>query len=172
MDGSQWVGSTAYLRPGQGDTWAAEAATRNAKGSQRILFAGPTDPPSGIAETLGQQVVMRRRMMLLDDQPVEITDSYWPADIASGTALAERGRIRGGAVTLLAELGYTPTAVDEHVTTRPPSDIEVEHLGLAPGEWILQMQRVITDAHGRPYEVSVMVSPGRIGRLHYSMKVD
>jgi DNA-binding GntR family transcriptional regulator len=76
-------------------------------------------------------------------------------------------------VSLLADLGYRPASVDEQIRTRPPTEEEMRALELTDAhEWVLTLTRVIANDHGRPYEVSVMVNPGRIGRLHYSMKVD
>lgn len=174
----RWIGSSApYIASGKGDTWGNEAARRGRKGSQRILGAATTPAPRAVADSLGlpagTPVVTRQRLVLLDDQPIEYAESFWPAGVAEGTALARTGKIRGGAVTLLAELGYTPGSIDEDVQTRPPTKEEAEALHLSSNsEWVLTLTRTITTPDGRPYEVSVMVSPGRIGRHHYSMKVD
>ncbi|WP_216369140.1 GntR family transcriptional regulator [Streptomyces griseofuscus] len=178
MTQDRWIGSSApYIASGRGDAWGNEAAKRGHKGSQRILGAGTTTAPHAVATALDlafdSPVVIRQRLVLLDGQPIEYAQSYWPADIATGTALAQQGKIRGGAVTLLANLGYTPGTVDEDIQTRPPTKEEAEALNLAStSEWVLTLTRTITAPDGRPYEVSVMVSPGRIGRHHYSMKVD
>jgi GntR family transcriptional regulator len=172
----RWEGSSSlYLNPG-GDTWKQEAATQGGKGSQRITFAGETIPPADVAEALrvavGVPVATRRRLILLDESPVEVADSYWPRDIAEGTALTSPGRIRGGAVTLLADLGWEPAEVAEVVTTRPPTQGEREALAIGTDEWVLVLTRVITNDAGRPYEATVMVAPGSIRQLNYSMKVD
>jgi DNA-binding GntR family transcriptional regulator len=174
----RWVGSsTPYIESGKGDAWGSEASARGHKGTQHILGADTTSAPHPIAEALGiaagSLVVSRKRLILLNEQPIEFAQSYWPADFAGGTALAKVGKIRGGAVSLLAELGYTPGTVDEDVQTRPPTKEETEALQLSDAnEWVLTLTRTLATPDGRPYEVSVMVSPGRIGRLHYSMKVD
>ncbi|MEU0181804.1 UTRA domain-containing protein [Streptomyces sp. NPDC006207] len=173
-----WTGSsTPYLKPSMGDTWQQEAATAGGRGGQRILFAGEVNAPAEIARALGvapgTAVGTRRRLVLLDDRPVEVADSYWPADVARGTALTEQRKIRGGAVSLLTELGYTPGSVDERIATRPPTRQELQDLRIADeAEWVLTLTRVIANQDGTPYEVTAMVMPGRIGRLNYSMKVD
>ncbi|MFJ9101334.1 UTRA domain-containing protein [Streptomyces sp. NPDC102405] len=178
MTDARWTGaSTPYIESNQGDAWGKEAAGQGRRGTQRILSAGPQPAPRDIAEALhvqpGTPVVARARLILLDGNPVEVAHSYWPTPIADGTPLARPGKIRGGAVTLLAELGYQPGTVSEVVQTRPPTKEEAEALQLtANTEWVLALTRTIASLDGRPYEVSVMVSPGRIGRLHYSMKVD
>lgn len=174
----RWIGSsTPYIESGKGDAWGKEAAARGRSGTQRILDASTQPAPSAVAEALriepGAPVVARQRLILLDGQPIEFATSHWPAAVAEGTPLASTGKIRGGAVTLLAELGYSAGKVDEDVQTRPPTRHEAEALQLADNqEWVLVLTRTIATPDGEPYEVSVMVSPGRIGRLHYSMEVD
>ncbi len=178
MTDDRWTGSsTPYIESGHGDAWGKEAAGQGRSGTQRILKAEKAVAPHGVTEALGLRhgtiTVTRQRLILLDGQPIELANSYWPTDIAANTPLAEAGKIRGGAVSLLADLGYQPGSVREEVRTRPPTKEEAEVLQLPDNrEWVLTLTRTIATADGHPYEVSVMVSPGRIGRLHYSMKVD
>lgn len=178
MTDDRWIGSsTPYIESGHGDAWGKEAAGQGRKGTQRILSAKESPAPHAIATALdmppGSPVVLRQRLILLDERPIELALSYWPTAIAAGTPLAATGRIRGGAVSLLAELGYSPGLVNEDVHTRPPTKEEAEVLQLTDNtEWVLTLTRTISTPAGQPYEVSVMVNPGRIGRLHYSMKVD
>jgi DNA-binding GntR family transcriptional regulator len=174
---AQWTGASApYIRPNQGDAWGKEAASRGQAGTQRILFAGEADAPPDVAAALdltgGQSVILRQRLILLGDTPVEIASSYWPLSVAAGTALAAAGKVRGGAPTLLADLGYEPQGVTENVRTRPATPEELVALAMSDAsEWVLTLRRTITDDSDRPYEVFVSVAPGRIGQLNYSMKV-
>jgi GntR family transcriptional regulator len=174
---AQWTGSSVpYLQSGQGDVWGKEAAAQGRTGTQRILRAEESPASREVADHLGlaagTPIVTRQRLIELDGRPIELASSHWPASLATGSPLAQTGRIRGGTVSLLASMGYHPEVTQEYVTTRPPTREEAEALQLADNrEWILCLTRVITSS-GHPYEVSVMVSPGRIGRLHYSMKVD
>lgn len=177
MSDAQWTGASApYISPNQGDAWGKEAAAQGRTGTQRILFAGEVKAPAEVADALGvqqgQSVILRRRLILLDDIPVELADSYWPLAVASGTALASPGKVKGGAPTLLASLGYDPTSVTENVRVRPATPEELKTLKMADSdEWVLTLRRTITDGSNRPYEVFVSVAPGRIGQLNYSMKV-
>lgn len=177
MTDAQWTGASApYIRPNQGDAWGKEAATRGRTGTQKILFAGQVAPPAEVASQLdlqdGQPVILRRRLILLDDTPVEIASSYWPLSVAEGTALAAPGKVKGGAPTLLANLGYEPTSVAESVRARPATPDELEALAMTDAsEWVLTLRRTIQDSRTRPYEVFVSVAPGHIGQLNYSMKV-
>lgn len=176
MSDAQWTGASApYIRPNQGDAWGKEAASQGRTGTQRILFAGETTAPEEVASALGlsseQSVILRRRLILLDDIPVELADSYWPLAVAAGTALASPGKVKGGAPTLLANLGYEPASVTENVRTRPATPEELETLLMAnSSEWVLTLRRTITDGSNQPYEVFVSVAPGRFGQLNYSMK--
>lgn len=94
--------------------------------------------------------------MYLEDQPVELTDSYYPAAIARGTPLAEPGRIPGGAVTLVARLGHTVDEVTEDVTVDLPDQHVREALRLTEGEPVLVLTRTSTTADREPVEVSRM----------------
>lgn len=175
MDG-EWVSTSApYLDPRGGDAWGAEAETLGGRGAQRLVFAGEVDPPETVAHDLGipagQRAIVRRRVMLLNDEPVELTDSYYPAAVAAGTALAAPRKIPGGAVKLLADLGYVGATVRESVTARPATDDERESLRLADGEWVMVLARLTVTADSTAMEASVMTMPARQRRLLYTMKV-
>lgn len=176
MGPDRWVGtSTPYLSP-SGDAWKDEAEVGGHVGTQRIAFAGETTPPAVVADRLsleaGATAVLRRRLVLLDGHPVEIADSYWPTTIAAGTPLAHRGKILGGAVSLLANMGKHPSLVEEQVTARPPTAEERQTLEMQEGEWVMVLTRLIKDEADTPYEVSVMVTSARTRQLNYAMKVD
>ncbi|GHI07666.1 transcriptional regulator [Streptomyces cellostaticus] len=179
MSDSTWVStSMPYLTPrqkGQPDAWGAEAAARGGKGSQRIVQADEVPAPDDVATLLdlpaGEAVVVRRRIIELDGMPCELTDTYYPASIAGGTRLAAKGRIPGGAVTLLAELGYIGTRVREDVTARMPSMEERDALRLAPDEPVLKLSRVTLDGSDRPIQVDMMVMPAHRQQLRYEMRI-
>lgn len=178
MSGGEWVGtSVPYLSAsaGIGGAWAAEAAAEGRRGSQRIVRAGEAEPPETVAELLGtpagQCVVARRRIMYLDDEPCELTDTYYPLDIAFGTGLAGTAKIRGGAVRLLADLGYVGVRVREDVTARSATDRECEQLRLAVGEPVLQLTRLTLDGADRPIQVDVMAMPPRRQKLRYEIRI-
>ncbi|QFQ98256.1 UTRA domain-containing protein [Streptomyces phaeolivaceus] len=180
MSASGWVSvSMPYLIPreaGQGDAWGVEAAAQGRRGSQRILYAGEAGAPGEVARVFGvaegEAVVVRRRLILLDDQPNELTDTYYPVGIARGTGLAGTARIPGGAVTLLAALGHVGALVREDVTADNPDDEERETLRTAPGEPVLRLTRVTLDRDGRPIQVDRMVMPARRQRLRYEIAIE
>ncbi|MFE3552718.1 UTRA domain-containing protein [Streptomyces kronopolitis] len=179
MGTSEWVStSMPYLTPreqGQTDAWGAEAAARGRRGSQRVVHAGEIAALPEIAELLGiaegENVVVRRRVMYVDDAPCELTDTYYPVHIARGTRLAETARIPGGAISLLAGLGYVGARVQEDVVARMPSREEREALRTGDDEPVLQLTRLTLDAHDRPIQVDRMAMPGRHQRLRYEIKI-
>ncbi|MGW4882978.1 GntR family transcriptional regulator [Streptomyces murinus] len=176
MSDSTWVSSSMpYLTPrqkDQTDAWGDEAAARGGTGSQRIVQAGEVPAPEAVAALLGTPtVVVRRRVIQLDGIPCELTDTYYPASIAGGTRLAEKGKIPGGAVTLLAELGHVGARVREDVTARMPSTEERDILRLAPDEPVLTLTRVTLDGGDRPIQADMMVMPAHRQRLRYELQI-
>lgn len=176
----EWISvSTPYVTPrstGEREAWADEAARQGRAGTQRLIEVVAVVPSPLVAEALnvvaGEFVVVRRRVMLLDGEPVELTDSYYPMSIAGGTRLAETSKIPGGAVTLLAELGYRPCRISEDVSARPPTAEEREALALGPQEWVLQLIRVATADDGQPVEASVITMTAGGRHLRYQLSVD
>lgn len=168
--------SSPYLRPrraGELDAWAEETAERKVSGAQHLREVAEVLPPAIVAEGLGlgpeELVVVRRRVMLVDGQPVELTDSYYPTHIARGTALAEPRKIRGGAVTLLAALGHQAAHVQEDVSARPATPADRELLALADGEWVLILARLVRSSGGVPVEMGIMTMTAMDRHLRYQV---
>ncbi|MGW6541707.1 GntR family transcriptional regulator [Streptomyces massasporeus] len=179
MSASRWIStSMPYLTPreqGQGDAWSADAAARGRRGSQRITHAGEVPAPPEVAQLLGlhdgEPVVVRRRLILLDDEPNELTDTYYPTAIARGTPLAGTAKIRGGAVTLLADLGHVGVLVREDVTAGLPVEDEQEALRLTEADPVLRLTRLTLSQDGRPIQVDRMVMPAQRQQLRYEIRI-
>ncbi|MEU0214482.1 UTRA domain-containing protein [Streptomyces sp. NPDC006265] len=179
MSASRWTStSMPYLTPreqGQGEAWSEDAAAQGRRGSQRIVHAGEVPAPAEVARLLGvpdgEPVVVRRRLILLDDEPNELTDTYYPVAIARGTPLAGTAKIRGGAVTLLAELGHVGALVREDVTAGLPDEEERQTLRIAPTEPVLRLTRLTLDRDERPIQVDRMVMPAQRHQLRYEIRI-
>ncbi|HCT81353.1 MAG TPA: UbiC family transcriptional regulator [Micromonosporaceae bacterium] len=174
----KWVSISAeYVLPrppGASDAWQEETGRQGRTGSQTLQEVSEVEPPAEVAQGLGlapgDLAVVRRRLVLLDQQPVELAESYYPLTIARGTALADFRKIRGGAVTLLSEMGHRPKRVIEDVFTRMPSAEERELLELADDQPVLVLVRQVIGNDDLPIEVSVMtIADGR--RLRYELTV-
>lgn len=179
MGSSGWTStSMPYLAPraaGASDAWTDEAGAKGRRGGQRIVEARQAPAGLEVAALLGlpegEPVVIRRRLIELDGEPCELTDTFYPADIAAGTPLAETAKIPGGAVTLLAALGHVGVRVTEEVTARMPSAGEREQLGLGEAEPVLRLSRVTYDATDRAIQADVMVMPATRQQLRYEIRI-
>ncbi|HEY0698435.1 MAG TPA: UTRA domain-containing protein [Micromonospora sp.] len=151
--------SSPYLSGTPGDMWAADAAARGKTGTQRLLTAGLITPPQEVRQALhlagSDQAVIRRRLILEDEQPVELADSYYPAVIAASTALAEMRKIKGGAVALLTALGHAPHTATERITARIPTPTEQRELDITEHEPLIVLARTVLDATGTPVEHAI-----------------
>jgi DNA-binding GntR family transcriptional regulator len=166
--------SLAYVtarKEGQADAWTEEAKQR---GGQRLTEVAEVTPPDSVATALqlaaDETAVVRRRSILLDGEVIELADSYYPARIASGTGLSEARKIKGGAPTLLAELGYRPRHISEDLEFREANESEQSALNLSEGANVLHLLRTTSNEDGSPYEVQVMAMKAP-RRLHYEIEV-
>jgi GntR family transcriptional regulator len=170
--------SADYLiarRTRTGDAWAREAGSVGRTGSQRISEVATVAATAEVAQALqmleGDPVVVRRREILLDGLPVELADSYYPAAIADGTALARPDKIPGGAVTLLAEQGHDVAVAVEEVGARPATAAEEASLTVQDG-WVIVLTRLSLDRVGRPVEYAVNVCPASQRKYRYEVRVN
>ncbi|MCE7004328.1 UTRA domain-containing protein [Kibdelosporangium philippinense] len=165
--------SMPYVTARPSDAWGAEAAEHGGKGTQKLLSVDEVEASAMIADVLSlaarEPVVVRRRLMLFNEHPVELVDSYYPATIARDTALAEHRKIRGGAVAFLAELGYPPRHVREDISARLATPEEQTALQLDGPSCVLLLSRTLMTNNQLPVEASVMtmVADGR--RLRYEL---
>jgi DNA-binding GntR family transcriptional regulator len=76
---------------------------------QQLTEVGEVAAPDDVGGLLGVEpgttVIVRRRVMLLDDEPVQLADSYYPLDLVHGTPIAELRKLPGGTVAALERLG-------------------------------------------------------------------
>ncbi|OKJ45969.1 hypothetical protein AMK27_39985 [Streptomyces sp. CB02009] len=170
-----WIGdSQPYLAARQRDeqdAWSSEAAARGRKGTQQLLAVHEVEGPAAVREffrTLpGELVVVRRRLILLDGAPIELADSYYPSSVARGTALAANRKIKGGAITLLATLGFVPEdepLEDIGATIATPG--QCEELQLRPSTPVLVLTRFTRSTNNTPVEVSVMTMTRHLQYRH------
>ncbi|MFI5491271.1 UTRA domain-containing protein [Actinoplanes sp. NPDC051859] len=169
--------SNRYTQPQPTDAWAAEAAAQGKVGTQRLLVV-ETVPASDEVRTAlrisaGAHVVVRRRLILADEKPVEVAASFYPASIAAGTPLAENKKIRGGAVRILADVGLPLEESIERVTAERPTAEDVVVLNIAADEPLIVIRRVSAPQGREPVEYAVnrMVS-SRVTPLEYRMRTD
>lgn len=162
--------------PGEAYPWITEAERRGQRGDAKLITVREVTPPRQVAEAFAIDtsalVVLRTRLMSLDDEPAELVRSYYPLDIARNTPLMEKRRIRGGSPRLLADLGFHSREFVDHVSTRPPTPDEYVLLQLPAGVPILRTFRVVYADDHRPVEATVMVKAGHLYELQYRSQID
>ena len=134
-----------------------EAEQAGATPSVDMIKVREARPADDIAERLrltnADRVVVRSRRYSLDGRPVETAVSYIPADLASGTPIADPNPGPGGIYARLEEAGHTLGRFTEEVTARMPDPDEARALALPPGVPVFRLVRTAYDVDGRPVEV-------------------
>jgi GntR family transcriptional regulator len=181
------IGSGAYVRSFQrilrssprrlaATWWSTGHAVQDADTGGRPRSVGAevaTGPaPDDIATAMGlapqAQVVRRSRRFVVDeDRTVQLATSWYPADIAGGTAIEQLDTGPGGSPARLAEAGHAPARHRERILVRMPSPDEREILQLMPGTPVAQIIRLSYDAGGRCVEATTMVLDGSAYELEY-----
>jgi DNA-binding GntR family transcriptional regulator len=177
---SEWISSSQpYLSPrdsASADPWQEEAARAGHVGAHRLVRVEREVPPARVGALLGIEpesaALLRSRIVTLDGTPVEVSDSWYPEAIADGTALAAAKPIRGGALRLLAELGYTAT---RHVEEIAVIDVPLALHDVLQDSPVIELTRTSYAENDMPFEVAVMLmtrdmAPGVPRRLRYEMR--
>ncbi|WP_431920163.1 GntR family transcriptional regulator [Nonomuraea jabiensis] len=154
------------------DAWAAEVQDQGRVPLQEVSVALEI-PPKAVAERLKLDadkdiVVVRRRVRYVDDVPFQVADSYFPEDLARGTALMQPKNVSapGG---LLASIGHPQQRLVDEIQVRMPTKDESARLGLPAGTPVAEHMRTGYDAEGRPVRVMVTVAPGDRHTLVYEL---
>ncbi|MFI1924217.1 MULTISPECIES: GntR family transcriptional regulator [unclassified Streptomyces] len=157
--------------PGAPYRWLSEAAKHGTHARIQLLDVAESRPPADVRAAFGLPAdgiaLLRGQILLVDDEPAELVESYYPLDIARGTPLAERRRIRGGTPALLTALGHPPRRSTDRVSARVPTQAQYQALRLTSGMPVLRTLRMIHSDGGRPVEVTVMVKAGHLYELQY-----
>lgn len=164
----------SYMAPagaGEPYRWLTEAGKLGTRAHSTLLEVAEVVPPADVSAVLGLTdggtAVLRRQLLSLDEEPVELVASYYPTDIARGTPITERRRIQGGTPALLADLGFPPRLSVDRVSARVPTQEQCTAL-LLPGNLpVLRTLRVVYSDHERPIEATVMVKSGHLYELQY-----
>ncbi|ROQ68459.1 GntR family transcriptional regulator [Streptomyces sp. 840.1] len=173
------VRPASYMAPaGSGEPyrWLAEATRAGSRAHSTLLEVAECEPPADVAEALrlpeGGTALLRRQLLVVDGEPVELVASYYPLDIVAGTAMTVRRKIPGGTPTLLAELGHPPRLSVDRVSARVPTQDQYQALRLPGGLPVLRTLRVVYSEAARPIEVTVMVKAGHLYELQYEFTAE
>src|SRR5215468_290889 len=135
-----------------------EAIAQGQVPSRRMLMVGRGPVPPDIAGWLGSEpgedVVIRKRLQLLDDAPAVISDSYYPLWVDEGTRLESAEALTEGPDNLIEQLGHRFVRGMELLRTRMPTPDEVRLLELDPGVPVARMLHIDWDPQGRALQVA------------------
>lgn len=159
----QVIDAAAYIAPTQGKVRYQLISVEN--------VITPADVAEALALEPGEAAIVRTRVLFRDDQPVELSASYYPASIAAGTDLAGKGKIRGGATHVLAGLGFPQRSFVDRISARPPTVAEAETLELPEGTPVIRQLRTIYSDGQRPVEASVLVKGAHRYELLYRVEI-
>jgi GntR family transcriptional regulator len=172
------VGKGVYVRDRQPFIIDATAYIAPAPGQFRyeLQAVDTVGPPAEIVTGLrlepGAMAVVRTRILLHDGQPVELSASYYPAEIAADSSLSKPVKIRGGAPQALADLGFPQRNFVDRISARAPTTQEVETLNLPDGTPVIRQLRVIYSDGDRPVEASVLIKGAHLYELLYRQSVE
>ena len=132
--------------------------------SRRMLFVGRAPMPGPAARWLhaapGDDVAVRRRVQLLDGEPVIVSTSYYPLWLASGTRLESPEALPEGPDELIASLGHRFARGIEVFSAHMPTPEEIELLELHQGVPVVHLWDVDYDPDGRPLQAAHDVYAG------------
>jgi GntR family transcriptional regulator len=135
--------------------------------------AAPPDVASKLDLDEGSEVIVRRRIFLADNMPVALTDSYYPMDMAAGTAIAQPERVPGGVHALIEDqngpIRRRIARSEDDVTARMPTPEEARELRLPQGVPVFRVLRTVYDADDRPVEVQDTVAAADRHELRYEV---
>ncbi|MGH3866244.1 MAG: GntR family transcriptional regulator [Pseudonocardiaceae bacterium] len=139
----------------------AEAAAQGQHATQRLLVVEEVPAPVEIADRLhvspGTTVIVRRRLFVIDDEPMQLCDGYYPTTVFRGTAVAQPRRIKGGVHAVIEDpagpVRARVTQFIEDLTVRLPVPEESDALAIPEGVPVVRVLRTAYDAHGLALEV-------------------
>jgi GntR family transcriptional regulator len=166
----------AYLTAntdGQRSTWRTEGERHGFDATQDITEVATVPAPSDVADRLGidpdTPTVVRRRVLKADGVPVQLSDSYYPADLAAGTELAATGKLRGYTIGALERLGVKVDRFHDELQLRMPAPPETRALRLGKGVPVVRILRTTYATDGRPVEVTDQLLAGDRHILSYDI---
>jgi len=140
----------------------------------QAITTGTVRAPANVAEALGIEtgtpVVLRRRLRTVDGQPHSTAATYYPMDIAGGTAIALPDDIPQGVTALMKEMGYVQVRYVDLLSWRPPTPEEADELDIPGGVSVLIKSRTGYTPDDRPVRVTVTTWPGDRTELSYEIE--
>ncbi|MEW9529072.1 GntR family transcriptional regulator [Microbispora sp. NPDC049125] len=116
----------------------------------------------------GALVVVRSLLRMIDGRPWSVQESFYPMDIALGTALMSPADIPSGTISEMARHGHSQVGYRDEILSRMPTQTEAAQLGLGVGVPVLEMFRTAYSAD-RPIRLTINVYAGDSTQLAYEI---
>ena len=142
-----------------------ESRSQGLSAEARLLEVRVTPAPPPVAALLDlpedAQVLVRRYLMLVGGEPVQLADSYFPAELAEGSIIGHQDITPGQIDADLKErFGLESARFLDELTVRMPTAEEIRSLRLPPGTPVASLLRTYRDPTGKPFEVAHFVLAG------------
>jgi GntR family transcriptional regulator len=151
----------------------SQAREQGRSAEAQLLGVATTTAPPEVAERLAlgsdAPVVIRRYLMLVDDAPLQLSDSHFPADFATDTVIGSSDNVTPGAIDrdLKEKHGLEAARYVDELIVRMPLVDEVKALRLLPGTPVASLLRTYYTSSGAPFEVARYILPGDRTTLVY-----
>lgn len=116
----------------------------------------------------GDLIVIRRSQRYIGDVPWLLVFSYFPMDLARGTALEQAGTVEQGSIKLLAELGHPQTGFTDEIGARMPYEREFDFFRLMSGTPVIVVNRTAYSQE-RPIRLTRYIYRGDRVRLAHEV---
>jgi GntR family transcriptional regulator len=157
------AGRGTFTTDGHVGGWTPRSSTeiRIEKASSEVAAA--------LGLEVGDEVLVRDRLMYADDEPVQLATSYLPRDFSRGTSIEEEDTGPGGIYARLEEAGHGPLTFDEYVRIGQASEYEADQLQMPAGGPLFRLTR-LARSPGRAVEVNFIVLNGERFELYYTVE--
>ncbi len=119
-----------------------------------MLFCGLSPAHPSVIESMGvvpgEQVLTRRRLMLVDGVPLRIATSYFLPEAPEVDELRGDGFLQGGLQELFERHGRVFGRAVETLIARQPTNQESELLAIGAEEPVVEIVRTSYDREGKP----------------------
>jgi GntR family transcriptional regulator len=165
--------SAEQRRSGMGP-FTAEARRQGQRPDQQLLEVVVVPAPGFVSERLnlepGALALVRRHVLLADDIPMQLADSWFSYDLVIDTPIARAEKIPKGVHAVLEhDLGYQLDHFIEDLSFRMPNPDEARQLRLSPGVPVVRLLNTLYDATGTPLQVTDFILAGDRHILQYKI---
>ncbi len=139
-------------------TFNTEVARQGRIGRQQIIGVTAEAATPELARWLrispGDTVLARRRLMLVDEIPYQLGNSYYIHSLVKDTAIASNAPVEEGVLSVLERAHGEPISyyIDE-LSFRMPTPDEIDILNLDSGVGVVRVVRIAYDINDQPLEV-------------------